>query len=55
MRPRKTQRHVPFPCPVCGQPMAKVIDTRPYQGTLRRRRSCPAGHIAITREALQAA
>ena len=55
MRPPKLQRHVPFPCPVCGQPMAKVIDTRPYQGTLRRRRSCPAGHIAITREALQAA
>ena len=52
-RAPKVQRHVPFPCPACKKPMTKVIDTRPYQGTLRRRRACPDGHVAVTRETLQ--
>ena len=45
-------RRVPFPCPQCGFPLSRVIETLPWQGTIRRRRRCENGHVAETREAL---
>lgn len=46
-------RHTPIPCPVCRRPLTRVIETRPYQHTIKRRRECPNGHRATTREALE--
>jgi transcriptional regulator NrdR family protein len=48
------RRHVPFICPRCGQPMARVVDTRERQGAIWRRRVCPAGHSIETREQIAA-
>lgn len=44
------QRHVPFACPKCGLPPVTVEETRPWDGTIRRRRSCANGHTMATRE-----
>ncbi len=43
-------RRSPFLCPTCGKPMVRITDTRPYQGAVRRRRWCPAGHAVWTKE-----
>jgi transcriptional regulator NrdR family protein len=43
-------RRTPILCPTCKQPMVKVLDTRAGQGTVRRRRACPAGHTIWTKE-----
>ena len=50
----KAPRHVPFACAVCGRPMSKVIETREWQGTIRRKRRCDAGHVITTRETVAA-
>ena len=45
-KPRRT----PFLCPECGQQMAVVIRSEPWQGAIRRRRACPKGHRVTTVE-----
>ena len=51
----KRRRHAPFRCPTCNEPMFRVIETREWQGGIRRKRVCPAGHVLITREMVAAA
>ena len=48
-------RRIPFACPVpaCGQPMDRLVMTRPRQGTIQRRRVCVAGHVVVTVERIQ--
>lgn len=46
-------RHVPFLCPKCGEPLAKVVQTIPTEETIRRRRRCANGHTAETKERLR--
>lgn len=53
--PVKRRRHAPFRCPTCNEPMFRVIETREWQGGIRRKRVCPAGHVLITREMAAAA
>lgn len=40
----------PIPCPRCGKPLTRVIDTKPWQKGVLRRRECPEGHRANTIE-----
>lgn len=40
-------------CPRCGERMDTVLETRQVEGTIRRRRRCPAGHTEPTREVLE--
>ena len=42
------RRRVPFVCARCGLPFVKVIDTREWQGAIRRKRRCPGGHVVVT-------
>ena len=44
------QRRTPFVCPVCGEPVARVTETRAGQGSIRRRRVCAKGHAIWTKE-----
>ena len=47
-------RHVPFRCPRCGRPVGLVVETREWQGSIRRKRRCEAGHVVVTRETVAA-
>lgn len=49
-----TRRYVPFRCPTCGKPAVRVIETREWQGAIRRKRRCTGDprHIVETRETL---
>lgn len=59
-----TRRHVPFTCPkeveqegrtvLCGRPLVRVTETREWQGSIRRKRRCEAGHVVVTRETVAA-
>lgn len=49
-----TRRYVPFRCPTCGKPAVRVIETREWQGAIRRKRRCPDGHVMVTRETVAA-
>lgn len=40
-------------CPVCGQP-TRVMESRPKEGGVYRRRKCAAGHLSYTVEAFVA-
>lgn len=40
------ERHVPFRCPRCGEPM-QVTETREREGAIWRRRTCPKKHASI--------
>ena len=51
---RTGRRHVPFTCSTCGRPMAKVEETREWQGAIRRKRKCAEGHAIWTRETVTA-
>ena len=46
----KKPRRTPFLCPECGAQVVRVLESRPWQGAIRRRRVCPAGHVIWTRE-----
>ena len=46
------KRRSPIPCPVCTKPLTRIVESVPWQGGIRRRRICPDGHVAITREVL---
>ena len=50
MKAPQRERHVPFTCPRCGSPAIKVVDTRDWQGGIRRKRRCEKGHLLVTRE-----
>jgi transcriptional regulator NrdR family protein len=43
-------RRVPILCPTCGKAMARIVDTRPWQSGILRRRECPDKHRATTLE-----
>ena len=45
-------RRTPILCPTCTKPLSRVVESIPWQGGIRRRRVCPDGHAAITREVL---
>lgn len=47
-RPGRPPRRLP--CPVCGDPLDKVTDSRPVEGGVRRRRLCLNGHRVVTME-----
>lgn len=47
---RSYLRRSPILCPECQQPMAHVVDTRPWQSGILRRRECPKGHRTTTLE-----
>lgn len=44
------QRRTPILCPTCQKPMTRVVDTRPWQAGILRRRECAAGHRQTTLE-----
>lgn len=44
------QRRTPILCPTCGKPMTRVVETVPWQGTVRRKRACADGHSMLTKE-----
>lgn len=50
------ERHVPFLCPRCGSPVGLVVETREWQGAIRRKRRCTGKerHVVETRETVAA-
>jgi hypothetical protein len=45
-----TKDIVKLGCPDCGESLSKVIDSRPADDEIRRRRECPNGHRSTTYE-----
>lgn len=39
--PRERKQNTDLLCPECGGPNQRVVDSRPVDGVVRRKRSCP--------------